>query len=177
MAHRPNPVFSTCTQPAVCSVCGAVVEPVKKHDYEKGVCTMCGDVKLDEFIKFSLESDGVKQNYIKIRASFVYAPDSSPDNYILISRENRAGGEYAVLNGTQRAHLGIILADDSDSVWADLSYQTLQPNKSYTLWFRFGSDMVDIPYGSSVQFYIKFRNQQYRITVTTDTNNYIYENV
>lgn len=46
----------------------------------------------------------------------------------------------------QRAHLGIVVADEFSSVWADLSHQTLQPNQSYMLWFRFGSDLSDILY-------------------------------
>ena len=49
---------ATCTEQAVCEKCNAKYGELAKHDYQDGVCIVCGIHRLSEGLKYSLNSDG-----------------------------------------------------------------------------------------------------------------------
>ena len=49
---------ATCTKQAICERCGNKYGELAKHDYQDGVCIVCGNRRPSEGLKYSLNNDG-----------------------------------------------------------------------------------------------------------------------
>ena len=158
---------ATCTEQAVCSVCGEKYGVLAEHKYKDNVCTVCGILRQSEGLTYSLNSDG---NGYKVTGI-----GTCTDKELIIPSEYNAKPVTSIGNEAFSRCTGLMsvtIPDSVKSIGDDAFYNC------YRLIEVYNKSTLSITAGSSSNGYVAYYaknvyTNEGESKLTTDENGYV----